>query len=207
MKDNEVEGEGDVYDFGARMYDARLGRFMSVDPLSAKFPSWSTYVFAYDNPISLIDFDGMSGENPRDKFYKEFGTPIIKKMDDLGLANKYKALYIIAQKRAESNFDLKPKNGGNIFNITGTGDKGSVPINAKENDKNGKPYMLTQNYAVYSSMEKAVEGYYTLIKEDSRYADANKALFNDNLTISDFTKGLKNYATNPVYGQFVKKYF
>ena len=107
MKDNEVEGEGDVYDFGARMYDARLGRFMSVDPLSAKFPSWSTYVFAYDNPISLIDFDGMSGENPRDKFYKEFGTPIIKKMDDLGLANKYKALYIIAQKRAESNFDIK----------------------------------------------------------------------------------------------------
>jgi len=58
MKDNEVEGEGDVYDYGARMYDARLGRFMSVDPLIHKFPELSTYQYASNRPIQGIDYDG-----------------------------------------------------------------------------------------------------------------------------------------------------
>ena len=37
-KDNELYGEGNAYDFGARINDPRLGRWLSLDPLAAKYP-------------------------------------------------------------------------------------------------------------------------------------------------------------------------
>ncbi|MDD2982848.1 MAG: RHS repeat-associated core domain-containing protein [Crocinitomicaceae bacterium] len=56
--DDEVKGRGNSYDFGARMYDSRLGRFFAVDPLASKFPSISPYAFCIDNPIYFVDPDG-----------------------------------------------------------------------------------------------------------------------------------------------------
>ena len=57
-KDDEAKGNGNSYDFGARIYDARLGRWMSVDFLASKYPSWSPYTTSLDNPIYLMDPDG-----------------------------------------------------------------------------------------------------------------------------------------------------
>ena len=57
-KDNETYGNGNAYDFGARIYDSRLMRFMSVDPLTNLQPSYSSYLFAGNKPIAFIDKDG-----------------------------------------------------------------------------------------------------------------------------------------------------
>ncbi|WP_207515435.1 RHS repeat domain-containing protein [Longitalea luteola] len=57
--DNEVKGKGNQLNFGSRIYDPRIGRFLSVDPLQKKTPDLSCYNFAADNPISNIDKDGM----------------------------------------------------------------------------------------------------------------------------------------------------
>ena len=59
----ESDGEwtdnfGDFYDFGARMYDSRLGRWAAVDPLMAKYSSLSPYNGIGDNPIIFVDLDG-----------------------------------------------------------------------------------------------------------------------------------------------------
>lgn len=56
--DSEVKGEGNSLDFGARVYDSRLGRWMAMDPLHSNHPNWSTYKAFLNNPIVYIDPDG-----------------------------------------------------------------------------------------------------------------------------------------------------
>ena len=56
--DNEVKGEGNQQDYGMRIYEARLGRFLSVDPITKNYPELTPYQFASNTPISAIDLDG-----------------------------------------------------------------------------------------------------------------------------------------------------
>lgn len=46
-----------------RYYDARTGRFLTVDPKADKFPLVSTYNYALDNPLINIDPDGKEVRN------------------------------------------------------------------------------------------------------------------------------------------------
>jgi RHS repeat-associated protein len=56
--DNEVKGEGGQQDYGMRIYDPRLGRFLSVDPLMKEYPWNSTYAFAENDVVRCIDLEG-----------------------------------------------------------------------------------------------------------------------------------------------------
>jgi len=56
--DNEVKGVANSVDFGSRIYDSRLCRWTSSDPLSNSYPGTSPFVFALNTPISAIDPDG-----------------------------------------------------------------------------------------------------------------------------------------------------
>lgn len=56
--DNDVKGEGMQLDYGFRIYDPRLGRFFSVDPLMTSFPWNSPYSYAEGDPVNYIDLDG-----------------------------------------------------------------------------------------------------------------------------------------------------
>jgi RHS repeat-associated protein len=56
-KDDEIKSsEGTSYDFGARMYDPRIGRWLSVDAISKPFIT--PYNFGSNNPMIFIDPDG-----------------------------------------------------------------------------------------------------------------------------------------------------
>ena len=65
------------YDYGARHYDAVLGRFMTVDPLAEKYYSESLYTYCYSNPINCIDPNGKDGIYIAFPDYK-ISTPICK---------------------------------------------------------------------------------------------------------------------------------
>jgi RHS repeat-associated protein len=57
-KEYDEESGLNLYYYGARYYDAKMGRFISADPFAEKYPSWSPYVYTLDNPIKHIDPDG-----------------------------------------------------------------------------------------------------------------------------------------------------
>ena len=62
--DPEVAGNGNQYDYGFRIYNPRIGRFLSVDPLTASYPWYTPYQFAGNKPIRFIDLDGLEEANP-----------------------------------------------------------------------------------------------------------------------------------------------
>ncbi|MEZ4799809.1 MAG: RHS repeat-associated core domain-containing protein [Flavobacteriales bacterium] len=55
---DEMVSAENGYDFGARMYDGRLGRWWSVDRMCGEFASNTVYCFAVNSPIGFIDPDG-----------------------------------------------------------------------------------------------------------------------------------------------------
>jgi len=87
----EIDDETQTQDYGMRIYDWGLGRFLSVDPLAAKYPWQSPYVSMDNNPILKNDLTGQSGEvaiNKQSKtitisanliFYGEAATPELAK--------------------------------------------------------------------------------------------------------------------------------
>src|SRR5450432_1383906 len=72
--DADVKGDGDQIDYGMRVYDPRLGRFLSLDPLQVKYPWYTPYQFAGNKPIVAIDKDGLEDHMFQMKVWKESGT-------------------------------------------------------------------------------------------------------------------------------------
>jgi RHS repeat-associated protein len=73
--DNEIAGTGSNLNFKYRIYDTRLIRFFSVDPMSKDYPWWTPYQFAGLIPIRYIELEGLEpGEifNSADEAAKNF---------------------------------------------------------------------------------------------------------------------------------------
>ena len=58
-KENDNDIESSMQDYGKRIYDERLGKFLSVDPITKKYPMLTPYQFASNSPISGLDRDGL----------------------------------------------------------------------------------------------------------------------------------------------------
>ena len=65
-KNNEITAGGNSLDFGSRIYDPRLARWLSIDPLYKKYSYLSPYCFVGNNPIKFVDKDG-----------KDFGVYVV----------------------------------------------------------------------------------------------------------------------------------
>lgn len=75
-KDDEIQGNGNTYDYGERIYNPRLGRFLSIDPLTKEYPELTTYQFASNDPIRNIDIDGLEGGSAIEYMFKSIANDV-----------------------------------------------------------------------------------------------------------------------------------
>ncbi|MCJ8165966.1 DUF6443 domain-containing protein [Pontibacter sp. E15-1] len=61
-KEKQTELGLNWMDYGARMYDAQIGRFNTVDPLSDMFNSETPYHYVHNNPLLFVDPTGMAAQ-------------------------------------------------------------------------------------------------------------------------------------------------
>lgn len=60
--DDELFGLDNAITFTYRMYEARIGRFWSIDPLAAKYPWNSPYAFSENLVIDGVELEGLELE-------------------------------------------------------------------------------------------------------------------------------------------------
>ncbi|MFN3755308.1 RHS repeat domain-containing protein, partial [Flavobacterium sp.] len=58
-KDDEIKGEGNSLNYTFRMHDPRVGRFFTIDPLSAKYPHNSPYAFSENRVLDGVELEGL----------------------------------------------------------------------------------------------------------------------------------------------------
>jgi len=105
--DTDWNGDGAMYDYGFRIYDPRICKFLSVDPLAPDYSSWSPYAFAMNRPIDGVDLDGL------EFFPSSFST--------IYDPNAHKEVANMAVKGSESALHSATFASTSLFSSTGNG--------------------------------------------------------------------------------------
>ncbi len=69
----EKDSETGLSYFGSRYYSSDLSIWLSVDPMSDKYPSLSPYVYCANNPIKLVDPNGEDWEVNESGYVRQVG--------------------------------------------------------------------------------------------------------------------------------------
>ncbi|MCR9171820.1 MAG: RHS repeat-associated core domain-containing protein [bacterium] len=76
---------------GARYYDSDVARFLSLDPKSAEFSSWSPFNYVLSNPVILVDPDGKA---PQTDYYSKSGVLLLRTFDgsddEITISNEFR---------------------------------------------------------------------------------------------------------------------
>jgi RHS repeat-associated protein len=117
-KNNEF-GTSNVYDYGFRIYNPSIGRFLSVDPLTRSYPELTPYQFASNTPIKAIDLDGLESWTVVRNFLPNNSKPVLKWHFDKDKPNPG-GLYVINR--------YWNTRGGKISESSGTANYGEYPL-------------------------------------------------------------------------------
>jgi len=190
----------DNYDFGARIYDGRVGRWLSLDPKAQKYPSHSPYVAFDDNPIYYVD---PTGEEPAPKngrlilysYYNRIpGEMETFKNAGNNLAKEYSSSAIAVTSGKDIVRNINAQENGTIkaLDIIAHGGSGGIYFK-RDNHGDPDPYQNKRNLYPTKDIrvadqggevEKEVEGYRlnwsVALKDYTLIPAKNKVMYNQN---------------------------
>ena len=92
----ELDKDPVQYDYGFRIYDPRLGKFKSIDPLTKSYPWLTPYQFSGNSPIRFIDLDGAEIFDPLTKWFMTDAAITITTKPKSGKAKVYGTIMGVA---------------------------------------------------------------------------------------------------------------
>lgn len=115
--DNEVKGVGNQQDYGMRVYDPRIGKFLSVDPLTKSYPELSVYQYASNSPIANIDIDGLEQGSAAAKIAEETAKTELTIATKKGVEQGAKIIVMQATEKAAESPGLWSSLGGSLLKL------------------------------------------------------------------------------------------
>lgn len=192
---------GNSLDFGARIYDSRVARFLSLDPLAAKYPSLNPYNFVANSPLRFIDPDG-------------------KKIYDTKIKDTRYETIVSNVRSLDVMQDVLKNFEGNDYNITfDHGDLGDYRIRAetrfgrgenfnrkKDNPLRNSTITFNDNSLSYSKRYEAAGYEYKYKSTDIGIAARTMHEIYYPLIFKDVSNKKENLDNNQEHGVLAKKY-
>ncbi len=206
-KDDEIKGSGNSLTFTFRIYDPRLGRFLSVDPLAQYYPYSTPYAFAENDVIRAVDLEGLEKyivtfrtfiPQPKLDNPNPFGTSSSFKGDNRKYYDVNSTAYRTEQK-VSVDFDL-----GKAFALnnkasgtTGLDSKGNV----KETSSSGKAGTI-RNTKGFDENSKAITFYFKVDAKNKLVSGAPAINADISVTITPNEDGSYGYAVKGIADGF-----
>jgi RHS repeat-associated protein len=167
----ELYGEGNAYSFEYRIHDPRIGRFMSVDPLTKSYPHYTPYSFAGNKVIQAIDIEGKEEYFVTEYFDATNGhyktvIQVVGHVDfeaadgSRGKKIHWSRVDIDANGNANIIYagSTTNQNGNNVYANSARGRSGNGYIQARINDLDGGVIMVNARTGVQTQL-RTEDGY------------------------------------------------
>jgi RHS repeat-associated protein len=152
-KELDKEGMGggaSTYDYGFRIYNSALAKFLSVDPLSASYPWYTPYQFAGNKPVWAIDLDGLE-EFIRTDYIDSFGNlyrTVIQVVDDGAMVPNGQQLVHNCSVRVDAAGIATAQYDGSEWGSTEIGGLGSTLFDANIDNRIWNDQLLVPNTTI-----------------------------------------------------------